>query len=95
MLISELTQKIKLISLLSGNPEANIAYIQSDSRKLEEDDIFCLYENFGEKSTEYIQDALKKKVKTILIRKNSQYLTEAKSFSNIIISQQDPMQVHG
>ena len=95
MLISELTQKIKIISLLNGNPEINIAYIQSDSRKLEEDDIFCLYENFGEKSTEYIQDALKKKVKTILIRKNSQYLTEAKSFSNIIISQQDPMQVHG
>jgi UDP-N-acetylmuramoyl-L-alanyl-D-glutamate--2,6-diaminopimelate ligase len=95
MLISELTQKIKIISLLNGNPETNIAYIQSDSRKLEEDDIFCLYENFGEKSTEYIQDALKKKVKTILIRKNSQYLTEAKSFSNIIISQQDPMQVHG
>ena len=49
MLISELTQKIKIISLLNGNPETNIAYIQSDSRKLEEDDIFCLYENFGEK----------------------------------------------
>ena len=66
MLISELVKKIKKISLLVGSEEEKISYIQSDSRKLETGDIFCLYENFGEKSIEYIEDAIRKKTKAIL-----------------------------
>ncbi len=95
MLLSELASKIKKISLLFGSDKENISYIQSDSRKLEEDDIFCLYENFEDKSIEYLNDALQKKVKAILVKKNSHYLQEAKKFSNVLICNEDPMQLHG
>ena len=95
MLISELVKKIKKISLLVGSEEEKISYIQSDSRKLETGDIFCLYENFGEKSIEYIEDAIRKKTKAILVRKNSPYLAEAQKFKVVLVSQEDPMQVHG
>lgn len=95
MLISDLVKKIKKISLLSGNIKEEISYIQSDSRKLDTEDIFCLYENFAEKSLEYISDAIKRQTKTILLKKDSPYLSEAKKFKNILVSQEDPMHVHG
>jgi hypothetical protein len=80
MLISEIIKKFKKISLFKGKLDSDISYIQSDSRKLETNDIFCLYENFAEKSLEYLEDALGKKVKTILIKKNSPYLKDANKF---------------
>ncbi|MBK8393977.1 MAG: UDP-N-acetylmuramoyl-L-alanyl-D-glutamate--2,6-diaminopimelate ligase [Leptospiraceae bacterium] len=95
MLISELVKKIKKVSLYSGDEQENISYIQSDSRKLDSEDIFCLYENFEEKSTDYIIDALKRQTKTILINKKSPYLNEVNRFKNILVTQEDPMQVHG
>ena len=95
MLISEIIKKFKKISLFKGKLDSDISYIQSDSRKLETNDIFCLYENFAEKSLEYLEDSLGKKVKTILIKKNSPYLKDANKFENILVSSEDPMQVHG
>ena len=64
-------------------------YIQSDSRKLEANDIFCLYENFAENSQEYLAVKLAKKLKTVLIKKNSPYLKDANKFENILISNED------
>lgn len=95
MLVSEILKKIRKVALFQGNEADNIDYIQSDSRKLEADDIFCLYDDFAEKTIDYLNDARNKKIKSILIRKTNPYFESAKDFQNIFISNEDPMQVHG
>ncbi|HMW05652.1 MAG TPA: UDP-N-acetylmuramoyl-L-alanyl-D-glutamate--2,6-diaminopimelate ligase [Leptospiraceae bacterium] len=95
MLISELLKNFKKISLTSGNLSEPINYIQSDSRKLEENDIFCVYDDFSDKTIDYLKDAKSKNIKTILIRKTSPYLDETEQFPNVLICSEDPMQLHG
>lgn len=95
MQIQELLNKFRTTQLLKGNPEAKISFIQSDSRRIKKNDIFCVCNNFGDHTPDYIQDALKKGASTVLIGKKSSYLKQAELFENVILTSADPMQIQG
>lgn len=95
MLLKNLLKEIKSIKLFSGNKDTDIYYIQSDTRKLEEDDIFVVYDSFKENTKKYFELALEKNCKTILISKKNPNFQAAKKFKNILVSSKDAMYVHG
>ncbi len=95
MLLKNLITEVKNLKLNSKNLETEILYIWSDTRKLSENDIFIVYDSFGEKTKEYIELALEKNCKTILISKNNPWFSFSKKFKNVIFTNKDAMYFHG
>lgn len=72
-----------------------LGYIYADSRQAKENDIFCIYNSFGEKTIQYIQEAISHGVKTVCIYGSSPYLEQSKNFPNVLLCSTDPAEAHG
>ncbi|MEM7182530.1 MAG: UDP-N-acetylmuramoyl-L-alanyl-D-glutamate--2,6-diaminopimelate ligase [Spirochaetota bacterium] len=95
MKIVTLIQESSQLSLFKAIPESEIDYISADSRQVEANDIFCVYNSFSENTSTYLHMAKQRGVKTVLIDKNSPHLLVAENFSNVILASGDPMFLHG
>jgi UDP-N-acetylmuramoyl-L-alanyl-D-glutamate--2,6-diaminopimelate ligase len=95
MQLNELLKINKSIQLLQGDKTQDIKYIQSDTRKISSNDIFCVYDSFGDRTEEFIADALHQSVSTVLIHSKNKFLSKAKKFKNVLLSSKDSMLIHG
>ncbi len=72
---------------------SRLNYIQSDSRKIQHEDIFILYKEFEDRASLYIQDALQKGAKHFILPDS---LKEKISLSNTsLLLHPDPRKIHG
>lgn len=83
------------VTLLKNSIGQNLSYIQTDSRKIEEGDIFCVNDSFGMKTSEFIEDAHSRKAKAVLIRKGSKFSGLVSKFDIIFESENDPESIVG
>jgi UDP-N-acetylmuramoyl-L-alanyl-D-glutamate--2,6-diaminopimelate ligase len=93
--ITELINSFSELSLYQSSGLSEVAYIQSDSRLATPDDIYCLYSSFGENSESYLQSAISRKVKILLVKEDSPYISYSDQFETVILSSIDPMHIHG
>ncbi|EMY77715.1 UDP-N-acetylmuramoyl-L-alanyl-D-glutamate--2,6-diaminopimelate ligase [Leptospira weilii serovar Ranarum str. ICFT] len=70
--------KLKLTSTGKNPDLISISYIQSDSRKAEEEDIFCVADSIGSKKEEFIKNT---KASVILLNETSKFTVESASKS--------------
>ncbi|MCE9501469.1 MAG: hypothetical protein K8R21_13365, partial [Leptospira sp.] len=83
------------LELRRGNPDSGISLIFSDSRQAGAGDIFCVYEDFGEKTPDYLNSCFERGVRTVLMKEDSDFLSIAEKFENLILTKEDPRELHG
>ncbi|MDX1960721.1 MAG: UDP-N-acetylmuramoyl-L-alanyl-D-glutamate--2,6-diaminopimelate ligase [Leptospiraceae bacterium] len=94
MKAQELLKNFKELSLSKTDENFSLGYIESDSRKLNKSDIFCVYDDLINKFNEYQENALSNGCRAIII--NEKFKDKLKDDFNIIFTtKSDPRVLHG
>lgn len=93
MKVRELVREFPELEIRHGNPELDLNYIQSDSRKIEPSDIFVLYPEHRNAGDQYISDALGKGAMCLLLPVDYPYSTNHPDL--VVIHAEDPVFFHG
>jgi UDP-N-acetylmuramoyl-L-alanyl-D-glutamate--2,6-diaminopimelate ligase len=82
--INEIIKKIPEIKQRKGDPNFEINYVWSDTRKLNADDIFILPEGQNDRYVSFIEEAISLGIKSILITASQIKIPGIEKFDNII-----------
>lgn len=93
MKVRELVSEFPSLLLTQGNPELEVSYIQSDSRKIQEGDIFILYEEFTQNGKTFILDSLERGAKVLLLPTGFEFSNNNSDL--VILFTEAPTQIHG
>ena len=95
----DILKKFPNLLLKKGNETLQINYIQSDSRKLEKNDIYCLYDEHVLQANDYIKKALELHCKYLFLSSHAYQSLESKinlvEFELIILSKENISNLHG
>jgi len=99
MEVKDIIKKFPNLVLKKGNETSKINYIQSDSRRLEKDDIYCLYDEHITRANDYIKKALELQCKYLFTSNHAFKSIETNInlniFDLIILSNEDISNLHG
>jgi UDP-N-acetylmuramoyl-L-alanyl-D-glutamate--2,6-diaminopimelate ligase len=99
MEVKDILKKFPILILKKGKETTHINYIQSDSRKLEKDDIYCLYDEHVSQANGYIKKALELHCKCLFLSSHAYESLESKinlvEFDLIILSKENISNLHG
>ncbi|MBE7411172.1 MAG: UDP-N-acetylmuramoyl-L-alanyl-D-glutamate--2,6-diaminopimelate ligase [Leptospiraceae bacterium] len=95
MKIEDLPLEAYRITLQKNNPNLEVSYIHTDSRKISQGDIYCVNESFADRTPNFLEDALSKKANAVLIKKGSKYSFDTNKFEIVMESEDDPETIVG